>query len=348
MKLSKLTKAPKSFAASRRGLRSRAVLDKNEFGVRGGVEPAFMSTTLNRGVAMQYASAAGGTDDGGIIFEIQMGMIDRGADLTMLSQYPHEEEILLPPLAGLEVRSTRVENRVLIISANLSINLRSLTYDEIIAKRLQMLRTMGSQMELDLRTALAGASKTKAECEAALRHALGEGVLAHRGVVQQRREPAAGIEGHCQAKSNALLRGLRALGRGIDELLATLGPSLTHEQRGGLLREAGVTASELYKDGYCGEELVTFGFTAADLRRVGFQPYHCRMLGMTLQQCFAGGYTFFEFKGSGFAADFRSNNVSALQLFISACKRPRLLPAAAEHSVRMHAEHSPEGACRCL
>ena len=34
-----------------------------------------------------------------------MGMIDRGADLTLVSQYPHEREILFNPLTGLEVRS---------------------------------------------------------------------------------------------------------------------------------------------------------------------------------------------------------------------------------------------------
>ena len=39
----------------------------------------------------------------GLIFEIQMGMVDRGADLSWLSQYPHEKEICFPPLTGLEV-----------------------------------------------------------------------------------------------------------------------------------------------------------------------------------------------------------------------------------------------------
>ena len=80
-----------------------------------------MSTTLDRRVALQYAggdeeenagSGAGGlaaADSGatgsaaasgyavgptapGLVFEMRMGMIDRGADLTILSQYPHERE----------------------------------------------------------------------------------------------------------------------------------------------------------------------------------------------------------------------------------------------------------------
>ena len=32
------------------------------------------------------------------------GMIDRGADLEWLSQYPHEKECLFAPLTGIEVR----------------------------------------------------------------------------------------------------------------------------------------------------------------------------------------------------------------------------------------------------
>ena len=32
-----------------------------------------------------------------------MGMVDRGASLDWLSQYPHEREILWPPLTALEV-----------------------------------------------------------------------------------------------------------------------------------------------------------------------------------------------------------------------------------------------------
>ena len=53
---------------------------------------------------MTYASSSGGP---GVVFSIQQGMVDRGADIGWLSQYPHEKEILFGPLTGLEVRSTR-------------------------------------------------------------------------------------------------------------------------------------------------------------------------------------------------------------------------------------------------
>ena len=63
-----------------------------------------------------------------------MGMVDRGADLTWLSQYPHEEEILFAPLTGLEVQSTRVEGSVMVVEVRLSVNQSSLTIGEVIAK----------------------------------------------------------------------------------------------------------------------------------------------------------------------------------------------------------------------
>ena len=44
------------------------------YGVRGGVEPAFMSTTTDRDVAAAYAAGSGA----GIILEMEQGMVDRG------------------------------------------------------------------------------------------------------------------------------------------------------------------------------------------------------------------------------------------------------------------------------
>ena len=88
IKLGKLTEAKTVY----RGIGGKALpkefWEKNRFGVRGGVEPAFMSTTLNREVAMTYASGS----DVGIVLAIRQGMVNRGADISWLSQYPHEKE----------------------------------------------------------------------------------------------------------------------------------------------------------------------------------------------------------------------------------------------------------------
>merc|ERR1740130_1242046 len=131
IKTSKLTFAGKVS----RGVSGMALPDAfwqpNSDGVRGGIEGAFMSTTKDRAVAMQYAASGGR----GIVFEIQQGMIDRGADVGWASQYAHEAEILFAPLTGLEVQSTKVHGSVLVVGVSLSVNLSSLTIEQVIGKR---------------------------------------------------------------------------------------------------------------------------------------------------------------------------------------------------------------------
>ena len=136
VKTSKLTFAGKVY----RGVSGAALLpefwEPNDHGVRGGIEGAFMSTTTNRDVAMQYAASGGR----GVVFEIQQGMIDRGADISWLSQYSHEAEILFAPLTGLEVQATRVQGSVLVVGVSLSVNLSSLTIEQARARRCDVSR----------------------------------------------------------------------------------------------------------------------------------------------------------------------------------------------------------------
>ena len=88
-----------------RGIADKKLPDEfweaNKYGVKGGVEAAFMSTTLEVDVAMGYA--AGDGSKMGIVLEIRQGMVNRGADISWLSQYPHERETLFGPLTGIEV-----------------------------------------------------------------------------------------------------------------------------------------------------------------------------------------------------------------------------------------------------
>ena len=89
IKLGKLTHATKIY----RGIAGMSLPNEfwvpNQFGVCGGIESAFMSTTLDREVAMGYA--AGDSSKMGIVIEVQQGMVNRGADVSWLSQYPHEK-----------------------------------------------------------------------------------------------------------------------------------------------------------------------------------------------------------------------------------------------------------------
>ena len=68
-----------------------------------------------------------------MLFEIRMGMIDRGADVSLLSQFPGEKEILFSPLTGLEVASVpRVEDGIIVVELRLSCNLHDLTIEQVI------------------------------------------------------------------------------------------------------------------------------------------------------------------------------------------------------------------------
>ena len=83
IKLSKLTSAGKVYRGVSGGLLPEACRKPNAHGVKGGVEGGFLSTTFDRSTALFYAK--GGADRsrrGGpaIVFETQMGMVDRGAE----------------------------------------------------------------------------------------------------------------------------------------------------------------------------------------------------------------------------------------------------------------------------
>ena len=101
-------------------------------GVRGGVEFGFMSTTPRQGIAEEYAAM--GAAGHKLVFEVQMGMVDRGAELDWLSQYPAEKEICFAPLTGIDVCSYRIVGEVLVASVRPSVNLNAKTIEEVMAK----------------------------------------------------------------------------------------------------------------------------------------------------------------------------------------------------------------------
>merc|ERR1719487_2061878 len=75
IKLSKLTKAGKVWRGIKDATLPKEFWVPNEMGVRGGIEYGFSSTTTDREQALLFASGREST-----IFEMQMGMVDRGAD----------------------------------------------------------------------------------------------------------------------------------------------------------------------------------------------------------------------------------------------------------------------------
>ena len=131
IKLGKLTPACKVYRGISGGVLPEQFRKPNKQNVCGGVEFSFMSTTTNREVAAHYAAGGG---KAGLLFEIQMGIIDRGAEISWLSQYPHEKEILFAPLTGLEILKQRIEGAVIVLDVRLSVNLTSITVEQVVAK----------------------------------------------------------------------------------------------------------------------------------------------------------------------------------------------------------------------
>lgn len=78
-----------------------------EGGFAGGVEPAFMSTTLDRAVALEYATR-NGTSLKCSVMEISVDAGSRGANVRAFSQFPYEAELLYTPCTYLTVESVRV------------------------------------------------------------------------------------------------------------------------------------------------------------------------------------------------------------------------------------------------
>ncbi len=123
-----------------------------EGGGRGGVEFGFLSTTTNMQVAVSYI----GDKAMPVLFEIHVGDIDRGASLSFLSQYPNEDEILIPPLSYLEVIGEPFfENTnkgdVTVYPARINCNLKSQTIEEIKGHRQKEILAMLPYLESALR-----------------------------------------------------------------------------------------------------------------------------------------------------------------------------------------------------
>ena len=152
VKMGKLTQAKPVYRGMSLRIFPEQFWKPNEQGVMGGVEYAFMSTTPERSVAEQYSQ-----DGFGIIVEIQQGMIDRGAEIAWLSQYPHEAEILFAPLAGLEAREMRIDSHplngkhIIVVSMRISINLTNPTIEQVVAKRKKIVGDMGRGLLMEMR-----------------------------------------------------------------------------------------------------------------------------------------------------------------------------------------------------
>mgnify|MGYP001268591035 CR=1 FL=1 len=69
-----------------------------------------------------------------------------------ISEDKEEDEVLFSPLTGIEVRGKRVEGSLVIVEVGLSVNLTSLTIEQVIGKRLKLLQQMKDDIIVEMKS----------------------------------------------------------------------------------------------------------------------------------------------------------------------------------------------------
>jgi hypothetical protein len=127
------------------------VLDKQDAqGFAGGVELGLMSTTTDKDVALQYSGASSGKLLPTIL-EITIGKTSTGADISWLSQFECEREILFPPLTHLEIVDAHEENGVLVVKVKPTVNHHFQTTEEAVGQRKRLCAQAAKSLVDDMR-----------------------------------------------------------------------------------------------------------------------------------------------------------------------------------------------------
>ncbi len=123
---------PDSFFSAATNCKTPNALGYTEFG--------FMSTTAEKGVAVQYSGVKDNKPKSSIVC-ICPNSVDRGADISEFSQYPAEKEFLFVPYSFIQgegrLRSEVADGGgvVTVISARVNINLKTETVEELLQKK---------------------------------------------------------------------------------------------------------------------------------------------------------------------------------------------------------------------
>ena len=111
-------------------------------GCQGITEFGFLSTTESKKIAIQYSGAKKGRRIP-MIIEIEVGSVDRGANIRKFSQYPHEDEYLWTPCSFLEpVGNPFLDvsdgTVVTVIRVRANCNLKTMTTDQLFSIKKSM------------------------------------------------------------------------------------------------------------------------------------------------------------------------------------------------------------------
>ena len=113
LKLSRLGTLQPIYRAAGRDSMSK-LSEADHLGECGTLEFAFLHTSADRFALVEYMKGVGAVHDRpgqhSMIFEIVQDAEHRGANLSAISQYPAQREIVFPPLSCLVLQRTRVES----------------------------------------------------------------------------------------------------------------------------------------------------------------------------------------------------------------------------------------------
>ncbi len=128
---------------------------EDETGVRGGVERALLSTTTARAVAVHYIDGR----DLPTVCCIQVSAVSKGASLSHISQFPGEDEVLMPPGSFLEVvgrpRVVQLEDGKSVLEIPMQISCpKTATIEQTRASRKTSLLSMVDHLLLEARISL--------------------------------------------------------------------------------------------------------------------------------------------------------------------------------------------------
>ncbi len=138
---------------------------EDETGVRGGVERALLSTTTARAVAMHYIDGR----DLPTVCCIQVSAVSKGASLSHISQFPGEDEVLMPPGSFLEVvgrpRVVQLVNGKSVLEIPMQISCpKTATIEQTRASRKTSLLSMVDHLLLEVRESLSLSSSFSHSC----------------------------------------------------------------------------------------------------------------------------------------------------------------------------------------
>ncbi|EDQ86701.1 uncharacterized protein MONBRDRAFT_38318 [Monosiga brevicollis MX1] len=109
----------------------------------GIVELGFMSCTTSIKQALAFTKTCDGSGMNGILLECKASSFQGGAKISWLSQFPNEDEVLFPPLCGLELDGEpKMSDNRLCLSLRVSLSTNSDTLDQVVGKRHLVLMTM--------------------------------------------------------------------------------------------------------------------------------------------------------------------------------------------------------------